>query len=90
MSNLHIDTIYIKNNTFKKNFWNDFKKELQGLNINNLDKAEEYFNISIKHNPEFGPSNFNLGKIFYIRKKSNRSFMSVSCCFVIFNIIKKR
>lgn len=39
------------------------------LNINNLDKAEECFNLSIKHNPDFSPSNFNLGKIFYIRKK---------------------
>jgi len=38
------------------------------LNINNLNTAEEYFNLSIKHNPEFGPSNLNLGKVFYIRK----------------------
>ena len=26
------------------------------LNINNLDIAEKYFNLSIKHNSEFGPT----------------------------------
>lgn len=43
------------------------------LNINNLDTAEKYFNLSIKHNSEFGPSNFNLGKVFYIKNNYDKA-----------------
>lgn len=39
------------------------------LNTNNLDIADKYLNLSIKHNPKFGPAYFNLGRIFYIKKK---------------------
>ena len=39
-----IDTDYIKNNTFKKNFWKDFKPTLpKNLNINSLDQID--FNL---------------------------------------------
>lgn len=59
------------------NFPDDFFLEnfygVINLNINNLDVAEKYFNLSIKHNSEFGPSNFNLGKIFYIKKNYDKA-----------------
>lgn len=39
MYSKYIDTDYVKNNTFKKNFWKDFKKVLpKNLNIDSLDK----------------------------------------------------
>ena len=54
------------------NFPDDFFLEnfygVINLNIKNLDIAEKYFNLSIKHNSEFAPSYFNLGKVYYIQK----------------------
>ena len=36
----YIDSDYTQNNTFKKNFWKDFKKLIPNLNINSLDDID--------------------------------------------------
>jgi DNA topoisomerase-1 len=48
----YIDTEYIQNRTFNKNFWNDWKKLLgKNHNINNLEECDftEYKNILLKN-----------------------------------------
>lgn len=39
------------------------------LNVEQYDKAEEYFRLSTKHNNKFSPAYYNLGLLFYQKKE---------------------
>jgi len=60
-----------------KNFPNDFFLEnFYGtvlLNIKEYQKAEKYFELSIKNNSKYIPAYFNLGLLFYENKQYNRA-----------------
>lgn len=43
----YIDTDYVKNNTFNKNFWKDFKPTLGNLDVHSLDQID--FSLIKKH-----------------------------------------